>query len=76
MIEYSLLGLVTAVVASVVGSVAAWAIVTEVMRLEFTADIGAIILGLAIAMPVTLVLGLFGTWQALGQKAAPLLRND
>jgi putative ABC transport system permease protein len=76
MIEYGLLGLVTALVASVAGSIAAWAIVTEVMRLEFTTDIIAIILAVAIAMPVTLVLGLFGTWQALGQKAAPLLRND
>jgi putative ABC transport system permease protein len=25
---------------------------------------------------VTLALGFYGTWRALGQKAAPLLRNE
>ena len=76
LLEYGLLGLVTAIVASVIGSVAAWAVVTEVMRFDFMFDIMAVISAVVIAVAVTLALGFYGTWRALGQKAAPLLRNE
>src|SRR5690606_4978965 len=35
LIEYGLLGLLTAVVAAIVGTVAAWAVLTEVMAIEW-----------------------------------------
>ena len=76
LLEYGLLGLVTAIVASIIGSVAAWAVVTEVMRFEFVFDILAVVTAVVIAVAVTLALGFYGTWRALGQKAAPLLRNE
>ena len=76
LLEYGLLGLVTALVAAVIGSVAAWAVVTEVMKFDFTFDPLAVLGAVAIALAVTLALGFYGTWRALGQKAAPLLRND
>ena len=76
LLEYSLLGLVTALVASVIGTIAAWAVVTEVMRFQFSFDPLAVATAVVIAVAVTLALGFYGTWRALGQKAAPLLRNE
>ena len=76
LLEYGLLGLVTAIVASIIGSVAAWAVVTEVMRFNFVFDLLDVVSAVVIAVAVTLILGFYGTWRALGQKAAPLLRND
>ena len=76
LIEYGLLGLVTAAIAAIIGSLAAWLVMTEVMEMSFT------ILPLAVsgtalsAVAVTILFGLAGTWQALSQKAAPLLRNE
>ena len=76
LLEYGLLGLVTAIVASIIGSVAAWAVVTEVMRFNFVFNLLDVVSAVVIAVAVTLILGFYGTWRALGQKAAPLLRND
>ena len=76
LLEYGLLGLVTALIASVIGTVAAWAVVTEVMKFEFNFDPLAVAGAATIAIVVTLALGFYGTWRALGQKAAPLLRNE
>jgi putative ABC transport system permease protein len=76
LLEYGLLGLVTALIASVIGTVAAWAVVTEVMKFEFSFDPLAVAGAATIAIVVTLALGFYGTWRALGQKAAPLLRNE
>ena len=74
-IEYAVLGLVTALFGIVAGSLAAYLITTEVMTIPFafsaTAAIG--IVGLAIIL--TVGFGLFGTWRALGEKPAPILRN-
>ncbi len=74
-IEYLLLGTATAVFGVLSGSLAAWLIVTELMHLRFAwlplpalaATIGAV--------AVTVGLGLVGTYGALGQKPAPILRN-
>lgn len=76
LLEYGLLGLVTALIASVIGTVAAWAVVTEVMKFEFSFDPLAVTGAATIAIVVTLALGFCGSWRALGQKAAPLLRNE
>ena len=76
LLEYGLLGLVTALVASVIGTIAAWAVVTEVMRFQFSFDPLPVATAVVIAVAVTLALGFYGTWRALGQKAAPLLRNE
>jgi putative ABC transport system permease protein len=76
LLEYGLLGLMTAVIACLIGTVAAWAVVTEVMRFEFTFDPASVIVTALLAVVITLALGFYGTWRALGQKAAPLLRNE
>ena len=74
-IEYLLLGTATALFGVLAGSVAGWLIVTELMHLKFVwLPLPALAAALA-AVIVTVALGLAGTFRALGQKPAPILRN-
>jgi putative ABC transport system permease protein len=74
-IEYLLLGTATAVFGVLSGSLAGWLIVTELMHLPFAwLPLPALTSALA-AVAVTVTLGLIGTFSALGQKPAPVLRN-
>ena len=76
LIEYGLLGVATAVLAAVIGSAAAWAIVVLVMRGEWTFLPLTTTLTAAGGVVLTTVFGFLGTWRALGQQAAPVLRAD
>jgi putative ABC transport system permease protein len=76
LLEYGLLGLVTALIAAVIGSLAAWAVMTQVMDGAFAVLPTAIAGTVVAATAVTLAFGFAGTWRALQQKAAPLLRNE
>jgi len=76
LIEYGLLGLITAGIAAIIGSVAAWAVLTWVMEVDWVFIPGAVVTTTILCTAVTIAFGFFGTWQALGQKAAPLLRNE
>ncbi len=74
-IEYMLLGAATAVFGVLAGSAAGWLIVTELMHLRFVWQPGPALASTAAAVVVTIVLGLAGTFSALGQKPAPVLRH-
>ena len=74
-IEYGVLGLITAIAAAGAGTLAAWAVVTQVMRLEWAFLPGPMIATALVALVLTLAAGLTGTWLALGRKALPYLRN-
>jgi putative ABC transport system permease protein len=74
-LEYGLLGLATAIFAVAAGGVAAWYVVTNVMRAEFTFLPVVAVAAALIALAVTLGLGLAGTWRILSVRAAPHLRN-
>jgi putative ABC transport system permease protein len=76
LMEYGLLGLATAGLAAVIGTLAAYLVLTEVMHMPFIFLPGAVIVTALMAAVVTLALGFAGTWQALSHKAAPLLRNE
>jgi putative ABC transport system permease protein len=74
-IEYLLLGMATAIFSVLSGSLAGWLIVTDLMNLGFTwQPLPALAAALA-AVVVTVALGLAGTYSALGQKPAQVLRN-
>jgi putative ABC transport system permease protein len=75
LLEYGLLGLATAAIASVIGTVAAWLVVTRVMHAEWVFLPLTVAVVAALCGAITIGFGLVGTWRALGQKAAPLLRN-
>jgi putative ABC transport system permease protein len=71
-----LLGAATAVVAALLGTAVAWAVVTKVMSLDWAADPGLAAATAAIAITLTLTAGLAGTLRLLREKAAPSLRNE
>ncbi|EIM25289.1 ABC transporter permease [Microvirga lotononidis] len=74
-LEYGLLGLATAVFGILAGTLAAYFIITRVMSLSFTLDLSGAVLASALAVLVSVGLGLMGTWRILSQKPALYLRN-
>ena len=77
LLEFGLVGLIASLLAVVFGTIAAWAVLTTVMRVEsFTFLVTPVAVTVLLAVAVTLLFGFGGTWRALRQKAAPLLRND
>jgi putative ABC transport system permease protein len=74
MVEYGVLGLVTAVFGSLAGLTAAYFVVTRVMRLGFAPSVIGASGSATLAVAVAIGLGLLGTWRILGRKPAPLLR--
>lgn len=73
--EFALLGLATAIFALAAGAIAAWYVVTEIMGFAAVFDPFVALAVVALALAVTIGLGLAGTWRILGQKAAPYLRE-
>lgn len=74
-IEYLLIGTATAIFGVIGGSLAAWLIVAQLMHLSFTWLPAPALAAALAAVAVTVMLGLTGTYVALGQKPAPILRN-
>jgi putative ABC transport system permease protein len=74
-LEYFALGVATAVFGVAAGSVAAAFVITKVMNLSFAFVPGPLLVAAAGAVAATVALGLVGTFTALGQKPAPVLRN-
>lgn len=74
--EYMLLGLATGLIAAFVGSLAAFGVVSGLMEIDWSLDIGVIVTVILACIAVTLLAGFTGTWRAMGMKAAPLLRNE
>jgi putative ABC transport system permease protein len=74
-LEYLLIGLATALVGIAAGSLAAFLVMREVMNLGFVwLPLPAAVAALA-ALALTIGFGLIGTFTALGQKPAPVLRH-
>jgi putative ABC transport system permease protein len=76
LIEYGLIGLAAAVIACVIGTIAAYFLLTRVMHAPWEFLAGTVVLTGLGAIVLTLAAGLAGTWRALGAKAAPFLRNE
>ncbi|MCF8465810.1 MAG: FtsX-like permease family protein [Sneathiella sp.] len=76
LLEYALLGLVTSVIAAVAGWLAAYLIITELLEAKWISLPFTIIATILASVAVTLLFGLLGSWRALGEKVAPVLRSD
>ncbi|MDA1088907.1 MAG: FtsX-like permease family protein [Proteobacteria bacterium] len=76
LLEYGVLGLITAVIAAAIGTLTAWAVIRFMMETEWTFLGNVVAATTGICLAVTLSMGLIGTWRALGHKAAPHLRNE
>src|SRR5262249_23223555 len=74
-LEYLLLGGATAIVGGAAGSFAASLGMTEVMSLLFTWQVLPALTATICAALLTVTFGLIGTFSALGQKPAPVLRH-
>ena len=74
-LEYALLGLLTALCASVIGAAASWALISGFLNAEFTPDIFVIASTAISGALATCLLGLFGAWRSLGHRPAPHLRE-
>jgi len=75
-LEYGFMGLATSLIALLLGSAAAYAFVHWVMEGDFGFLPGVALATAGAGAGLAIFIGLAGTWRALGQKAAPLLRND
>lgn len=73
--EYAILGLVTAAFGLVVGSLAAWGVTTQIMKVTYVFDPAGAALISAGALVATIAIGLIGTWRVLGEKPARHLRS-
>jgi putative ABC transport system permease protein len=74
-LEYGALGLATALFGLVAGALASYLIVTRVMLMPFALELSGAVLAAALAVVISVGLGLVGTWRILSQKPAPYLRN-
>jgi putative ABC transport system permease protein len=74
--EFSLLALVSGALAILIGTFGAWLFLK--LNLDTALVIApSVVAGvLALALALALVLGFWGSWRALGAKAAPFLRNE
>lgn len=76
LVEYGVLGLVTAAIAIALGTAVGWAVLTQVMDFAWSMRWDIVLATAAICVALTLSIGFAGTWRILGQKAAPYLRNE
>jgi putative ABC transport system permease protein len=74
-LEFLMIGLATAVFGLAAGAAAAWFVLVNVMEIGFSFLAGPALGAALLALLLTLAFGLAGTFRALGQKAAPVLRN-
>jgi putative ABC transport system permease protein len=74
-LEYAALGFLTAVFALIAGAVAAWGVLRGIMDVPVDLNPWVALGAVAVALFLTIGLGLLGTFRALSAKAAPVLRN-
>lgn len=76
LVEYGLLGVLTAAVSTALGTAVAWAVSVRLMHLGWGMHAGVIAATAALGVALTLVLGFAGTWRRLGRTSASMLRNE
>jgi putative ABC transport system permease protein len=76
LIENGITGALAALVAGALGTIAAYFLVTRLMKLDWTFLPAPLLLTVALAALLTAALGFAGTWRALGAKPAFYLRNE
>jgi putative ABC transport system permease protein len=74
--EYLILALLSSVIALLIGSLAAWITVAQVMDLAFTFSARAAAEAILLAVALVAVFGGYGTWRILKAPSVPFLRAD
>ena len=75
LLEYLLLGIVTAVLAAAIGTAASWGVVAKIMNMPWYWLPSGTAFGTVVSLFVTIGIGMLSTWLALSRKPAPFLRN-
>lgn len=75
-LEYVALGLLTGLVALALGTLAGYAVVVYAMDMEFAFYPAAMAATVLASVVITLLLGLAGTWSALGARPMQVLREQ
>jgi putative ABC transport system permease protein len=76
LIEHGLVGALAAVFAGALGTLAAYFLVTRLMKIGWVFLPVPLLWTVALATLLTMVLGFAGTWRAIGAAPAPYLRNE
>ena len=74
-VEYAILAICSAVIATLVGGICAWIVVVKVMKLEFTFGSMAVMQALGVALALVGLFGGLGTWRVLAARPVPYLRG-
>lgn len=75
-IEYAVLGSITALLAAIVGTTASYAVMYFVMEGDWVFDPLAVAVTAVAGIAVTVLLGFAGTWKALGENVMAVLRAE
>ncbi|MGE3845213.1 MAG: ABC transporter permease, partial [Vicinamibacterales bacterium] len=73
--EYLVLATITAAVATVIGGLGAWAILTYLIKVQFAFSWAAILQTMLLSISLVVAVGLVGTARVLGARPVPHLRS-
>ncbi|MDT3707304.1 MAG: FtsX-like permease family protein [Thiobacillus sp.] len=76
LIEYGLLGALSAALAALLGGIGAWAFVTRVLEIGFRLDAGLVLVVAVTAVGLTILTGMLTTWSALSVRPVQFLRGE
>jgi putative ABC transport system permease protein len=76
LIENGITGVLAALVAGALGTIAAYFLVTRLMKIDWVFLPAPLLSTVTLAALMTAALGFAGTWRALGAKPASYLRNE
>jgi putative ABC transport system permease protein len=74
--EFACLAVAMAIIASLIGTAVSWGVVTRLMRAEWVFLPMEVVTIVIFCLIATVLVGVLGSWSAMGRKAAPLLRNE
>ena len=74
LLEYGLTGVITVVIAGVLGTVCGWAMLHYIMDMPWKFSLRPLVAVGALSLGITLLAGFSGTWRALRHKPAAYLR--
>ena len=76
LLEYAMIGLFTALIAMALGAAASWAVIDRLMEGKWVFLPSVMAITAFASLAITVGSGLLGTWRALSQKPAPILRSN
>ena len=75
-VEYLILGVVAALLAAALGTLASYAVMFYVMEGDWIFDPIAVVVTAAAGIAVTVLLGFAGTWKTLSENVMTVLRTE